>query len=97
MGVAEIIGGIFFPLTFHAESQVFLPEHREFISTVTYVGWGIHLSRRGGAQGREPTSIKAHRKQRPIFVGREHWARSQGTWSQLTEWTWEARVTPRAA
>lgn len=66
MGVAEIIGGIFFPLTFHAESQVFLPAHREFISTVTYVGWGIHLSRRGGAQGREPSSIKAHRKQRPI-------------------------------
>ena len=53
MGVAETIGEILFPLTFHAESQVFLSAHREFISTITYAGWGIHLSRRGGAQGRE--------------------------------------------
>ena len=96
MGVAETIGEILFPLTFHAESQVFLSAHREFISTITYVGGGIHLSRRGGAQGREPSSVKAHHKQRPIFVGREHWARNQGTWSRLTEWPCEARVTPRA-
>lgn len=93
-GVAEFIGGIFFPLTFHAESLIFLPAQSEFVSTLTGGSWhfrGINPSMRGETKGQRTQLCSVHHKQ---FVGREHWTRSQKTWSSLTELPWVARVTP---
>lgn len=74
MGVAEIIGGNFFPSCFSVLSpRSPSQEHREFISTVTYVGWGIHLSRRVEHRAESPPPL------RPIVnKGPSLWKRALG-------------------